>query len=254
MLTYRQSGSGPAVVLLHGFPLSHAIWEHQIAALSGTYRVIAPDLPGMGGSALLPEGEASMARYAREVLNLVDSLGVGPFALAGHSMGGYVALALQKEAPQRVAGLGLVASQAGADTPEGREGRFATAEKVRAEGPGVVAGAMGPKLFGSGVTPEDPRYRQVDAIMRGTAPEGIRAALFAMAGREDMQPRLPTIGGPALVLAGEQDKIIPVEKAETVAANLKAATLVKLPCGHMPMLEEPEATSAALSRWLSLVF
>lgn len=255
MLAHTVSGDGPAVVLLHGFPLDRNIWEPQVAHLSSRYRVIAPDLPGLGESPPLSGDEPpTMAGMARAMRALLDHLDVRRAAVAGHSMGGYVALALYKEAPERVSGLGLVATQARADTDEARSGRYATADKVWAEGTGVLAYGMGPKLFGPEVRQERAVYRGVLEIIRRAPAEGARAALLAMAAREDMRPRLPGVDVPTLVLTGEEDRLIPPDRSDEMAAAIPNAVLVKLAgAGHMPMLEQPDEVNRALGAWLETV-
>ena len=121
------------MVLLHGFPLSSAIWHEQQQQLSDRFRVITPDLRGHGRSPA-PSGVYEMDLLARDVLALLDALHITKAVIMGHSMGGYVALAAWKLAPERFLALGLIASQAGADTEEGRQGRYKMAEKVAAEG------------------------------------------------------------------------------------------------------------------------
>ena len=115
-LRYSEHGDGLPLVLLHGFPFDAALWDAQVVGLGDVARVLAPDLPGFGASPPLPgpPEEARIDDYARAILGWLDGLGVGSFTLAGHSMGGYVALALARLAPLRLAGLILVASRAGA--------------------------------------------------------------------------------------------------------------------------------------------
>jgi 3-oxoadipate enol-lactonase len=256
MLNYNEAGDGPVVVLLHGFPLNRTIWSQQMAHLKKHYRVITPDLPGHGGSAAFPEGgPATMKRMAREVLALLDTLKIDQAAIAGHSMGGYVALALQQAAPERVPGLGLISTQARADTPEARDGRLNLAAKVHMHGAGVVAEGMGPKLFGPSVTSEDPRYQSTVAMIQETPGDGVRCALLGMAERPDMREGLTGITVPTLVLVGTEDKVIPLERSQCMAANIPRAVLVKVPgAGHMPMLEDPAAMNEALEQWLELVY
>lgn len=233
------------LVLLHGFPLKGALWAAQMEALQGRCRVLAPDLLGTADS---------MDGMARAVLARMDAVGVQRAAVAGHSMGGYVALALWRLAAERVAGLGLICTQAGDDSPEARQGRFASAEKLLQEGPGVVAGAMAPRLFAPGVRPESAAYRAAERMMQEQPPEAVRAALFAMAGRSDMRPHLGGIGVPTLVLTGAEDRLIPVDRSREMAAAIPGARLVIVPdAGHMPMLEQPEAVSRALLDWLQAV-
>src|SRR4249920_2288480 len=122
-LTYSEAGQGTPVVLLHGFPLSSSIWNEQQQRLSDHYRVITPDLRGHGRSPA-PSGVYQMDLLAGDVLALLDALLIQKAILMGHSMGGYVALAAWKLAPDRFLALALVDSQAGADTEAARQGRY----------------------------------------------------------------------------------------------------------------------------------
>lgn len=250
-LNYSDAGQGTPVVLLHGFPLSSAIWHEHQQRLSDRYRVITPDLRGHGRSPA-PSGVYEMDLLARDVLALLDALLIKKAVIMGHSMGGYVALAGWKLAPERFLALGLITSQAGADTEEGRQGRNKLANKVAAEGSSAVAAAMIPKLFAAGISIAPPILAQVREIILNTDRAGIIGSLQGMAVRSDSGPLLPKISVPVLILAGEQDQIIAPDKAKAMAAAMKTATLTMVEhAGHMPMLEQPEATTTALRNFLS---
>jgi len=250
-LNHSEAGQGTPVVLLHGFPLSSAIWHEQQQRLSDRYRMITPDLRGHGRSPA-PSGVYEMDLLARDVLALLDALLVKKAVIMGHSMGGYVALAAWKLAPERFMALGLIASQAGADTEEGRQGRYKLANKVAAEGSSAVAAAMIPKLFAQGITIAPPILAQVREIILKTDRAGIIGSLQGMAVRPDCSALLPTISVPVLIMAGDQDQIIAPDKAKAMAGAVKTATLAMVEnAGHMPMLEQPEATTTALCDFLS---
>ncbi len=118
LLNYTDDGPGPVVVLLHGFPMDHTIWNPQRASIGSTYRLIAPDLRGHGASAA-PEGIYSMEDMAGDVHELLDALGIRePIVLGGLSMGGYVAQAFAAQYPDRLRGLVLINTRAGADSEE----------------------------------------------------------------------------------------------------------------------------------------
>jgi 3-oxoadipate enol-lactonase len=252
-LSYSEAGQGTPVVLLHGFPLSGVIWHEQQRRLSDRYRVITPDLRGHGRSPA-PPGVYDMELMARDVLALLDSLAIDKAVIMGHSMGGYVTLAAWKLVPQRFLALGLIASQAGADSEEGRKGRYQMAEKVAAEGSKVVAEAMIPKLFAAALPAGAPIREQVRQLILNTQPAGIIGTLKGMAVRPDSGTLLPTLGIPVLLLTGDKDQIIPPEKAKAMAAALGKATLTTVDnAGHMPMLEQPEATTTAISTFLSAI-
>ena len=142
------------------------------------------DLRGHGRSPA-PSGVYEMDLLARDVLALLDALLIKKAVIMGHSMGGYVALAAWKLAPERFLALGLIDSQAGADTEEGRQGRYKMAEKVAAEGSKVVAEAMLPKLFAPNLPAEAPIIDQVRQMILNTPPAGIIGTLKGMAVRPD---------------------------------------------------------------------
>jgi 3-oxoadipate enol-lactonase len=252
-LNYSEKGQGMPVVLLHGFPFRGVIWHEQQERLSDRYRVIAPDLRGHGQSPA-PPGVYEMELLARDVLALLDALLVEKAVILGHSMGGYVALAAWKLAPDRFVGLGLIASQADADTEIARQGRYKLAKKVAAEGSKVVAEALLPKLFARNLPAGTPFVDQLRQMILNTSSAGIIGSLQGMAQRSDSGPLLPNINIPVLVLAGDKDQIIPCENAPAMAAALAAATLASVKnAGHLPMLEQPQATTAAIRDFLRTV-
>ena len=250
-LSFSEAGQGTPVVLLHGFPLSSAIWHEQRQRLSDRFRVITPDLRGHGRSPA-PSGVYEMELLARDVLAMLDALDIKKAVIIGHSMGGYVTLAAWKLAPERFLSLGLIASQAGADTEEGRQNRRKLEQKVAAEGSKVVADAMLGKLFAPDLPAEAPIIDAVRQLILNTAPVGIIGSLEGMAVRPDSSALLPEISVPMLVLAGAKDQIIAPDKAKAMADASKTATMTMVAdAGHMPMLEQPDATATALLKFLS---
>lgn len=250
-LNYSEAGKGPAVVLLHGFPLNNTIWLEQQQRLSDHYRVITPDLRGHGRSPA-PEGVYEMDLMARDVLALLDTLEIQKTVLMGHSMGGYVTLAAWKLAPERFFALGLIDSQAGVESDEGRQGRYKMAEKVAAEGSKALADAMTPKLFAPDLQTGAPIIDQVRQMILKTQLAGIVGSLKGMAVRPDSGPLLPNINVPVLLVTGDKDQVIPPDKAKAMAATIPTMTLTAIAnAGHMPMLEAPEKTTTAIRSFLN---
>ncbi|HSE27189.1 MAG TPA: alpha/beta fold hydrolase [Gemmatimonadales bacterium] len=249
-LAVSVEGEGPAVVFLHGYPLDRTIWAHQVANLPG-FRRIAPDLRGFGRSDA-PDLGYSMETWADDVAALLDALGEERAVLTGHSMGGYVAFEFARRHRDRLAGLILVDTRAGADSEEARRGRDAAIQLVRERGAGPIAEQMLPKLFAPGSPARRPEaVAQVEAVMRRTPVAGIAGALAAMRDRADSRPLLPTLDVPALVLVGAEDGITPPAEAEAMAAALPGAMLREIPeAGHMASLEQPEVVTAAIAEFL----
>lgn len=248
----RGPRSAPAIVLLHGFPLDHAMWAPQIRALEAAgFRVIAPDLRGMG-KAPATKGPGSMALYAEDVLRLVDRAGVRRFALVGFSMGGYVAFEVARRAGDRLTGLALVDTRADPDTEEARRGRSATIEKVRAEGPRVLADAMLPKLLSPAAPPA--LVEQVRATILATRPEGAVFALEAMAARPGSLETLQKLARPVAVVVGERDEITPPTAARLMMQAAPSASFTIVPnAAHLTTLEAPDAVNDALVKWARML-
>jgi pimeloyl-ACP methyl ester carboxylesterase len=244
-LAYDRRGRGTPFVLLHGYPLDHTIWQPVVRLLEERADLILPDLRGFGESET-PKDEYTLPEIAADLAALLDHLKIKQVALAGHSMGGYVALAFAHAYPERVLGLGLVASQSGADTPEGRKARYAVVEQVRSEGVKAVADGMAPRL-----TPNRELQAQLRELILQQHPEGIVGALKALAGRPDSTPYLADFAFHISVVHGLEDNLIPIERARELQASVRQGYLVELKgVGHMPMMEAPRTTAEALSTLL----
>jgi len=252
-LAYSDDGPGPAVVLLHGFPLSRAMWVEQLSGIGSIYRGSAPDLRGHGESPA-PEGVYTMDEMADDVVELLDSLSISqPIVLGGLSMGGYVALSLMVRYPDRVRGLMLFDTRAGADTPEAAQNREASARAVLAKDSAKdVVDGMIPKLFDPITLAQRPeRVEPLRAVMESNTPRGIAGALRGMAIRPDGRADLPGIQVPTLVLVGEHDLITPPAEAKALAAAIPNAQLEVIPeSGHMAPYENPAAANAVILRFL----
>jgi pimeloyl-ACP methyl ester carboxylesterase len=169
-------------------------------------------------------------------------------------MGGYVVLAGWRLAPERFTALGLVASHALADSDEARQGRYQLVEQTIEQGPSAVAETMLPKLFAPQADPEEQhtQVEQVRAMILRTPVLGILGALKGMAARADLTATLPHINVPALVLVGDSDQLIPFARSEAAFKGLPNASLVTIErAGHMPMLEQPQATALAIRNFLA---
>jgi len=248
-LHYRDAGSGnEAVLLLHAFPLHSAMWGPQLTALS-RFRVIAPDYRGLGQSRPAPAA-STMDLLAGDVLALLRQLGIRRVAVAGSSMGGYVAFELYRRAPELVRGLALVDTKATPDTEEQKAGRETYAASALAKGLGWVASDFAPRLLRPQADPSV--EATVRSLIKEGTPEGVAAAQRGMARRPDSVPTLGRITCPAAVIFGEEDQVIPFAEAQRMANTVKGARLVRIPAaGHLPNMENPNAFNAALSQFFA---
>lgn len=233
------------LLLVHGFPLDRRIWKDVLTRLPSTIDVVAPDLPGCGETPL-PSPTMSMDDYSRHLLKLMDGKGVPKFFVAGHSMGGYILLAMLRLYPDRIAGGALVSSRALPDNEEGRKQRETVAQRAEKEGPGFLVSTMPEKAVGN-----EPPPGVVDTlrtVIRAATPQGIAAMARGMAVRPDATPHLGAIRCPIVVFAGRQDKIVPPSESEAMAKAIPGANLVWCErSGHVPMLEEPDLVARELA-------
>jgi 3-oxoadipate enol-lactonase len=240
---YLRFGKGIPLVLLHGYPLDHAIWEPVIPLLEKDFDLIMPDLRGFGESDA-PGESYRMADLAGDIAALLDALHIEKAAVAGHSMGGYVALEFTYSHADRLIGLGLVSSQALADTPEKKAARYQEADYILAHGVREVAEGMSVKL-----TAIPGLQAWLKALILRQRPKGLAGALRAMADRPDSSALLSGTELPLVLIHGVADGLIPVERARSLKTALPRAFLAEIPdTGHMPMMEEPARTAQALKR------
>ncbi len=250
-LSYDVHGNGPPILLLHAFPLGKAMWDPQVRALQDTCRVVRFDARGFGGS---PPGDSllSMERIAEDGIGLLDHLRLPQAVIGGLSMGGYAAFAIWRRYPDRVRGLVLAGTRAGADSPEARKGRADLAEKVRREGPEAAAEAFLPKLLGDTTRRERPELvTRVREMILANSARGICDALAGLGARADATDLLHGIRVPTLFLVGEEDVVSSPAEMEKMHQQVAGSSFVKLPrAGHLSNLEDPPAFNAALREFL----
>ena len=247
-LYFEVDGAGPPVLLVHGYPLSGALWSDVVPHLARDHRVIVPDLRGHGRSEAV--GRVTMDDMADDLLAVLEAADESrPVVLVGMSMGGYVSLAFCRLHRDRVRALALVDSRAAADSAEAAENRRRTAEQVMREGSAAaIAEEMAGKLFTNDVD-RDLRelWRQ---RMADTPPAGVAAALRAMADRPDSTAFLRETDLPLLIVVGSEDRITPPEEARALAEAAGATLEVIEGAGHAAPAERPQEVAAALRRFL----
>lgn len=261
-LRYAEVGAGRPALLLHAFPLSHALWRSQLESPVSGWRFVAPDLRGFGESdrvaadaPLRAPGARSMADYAADVMALVDVLELERPVVAGVSMGGYVAFALLPRLGARLAGLVLSDTRAEADTDEARGNRRRMQDLVREKGPSAVADQMVPKLLGETSQRERPDLAEfVRETIEANGSDAIHDALEALATRPDVSPMLAAVKCPTLITVGREDVLTPIALHESMRAGIPGARLEVIErAGHLANLENPEAYNEVLREFLDNV-
>jgi pimeloyl-ACP methyl ester carboxylesterase len=250
------SGAGTPLVLLHAFPLDGRMWAPQVEALAGSYQVIVPDLRGFGTAREQAVEEAGMDLLADDVARLLDDRGLDRVILGGLSMGGYVALAFVRRHADRLGGLLLLDTKAGADSEQAWADRRAMAERVLAEGTGFLPEAMLPRVLGKTSLEERPELvERVGALIREQDPRAVAGAQRGMAARRDSADVLAGIAVPTLVVTGEEDTITGPELGRELAAAIPDARFLLVErAGHLSSLERPEVVNEALLDFLAPIW
>lgn len=248
---YELHGTGTrSVLLIHGFPLSSAMWQPQIEPLvKAGFSVITVDLPGFGRSEITSE-IGSIDSLATVVGELLDHLKVKKAAIGGMSMGGYVTLALYAQRPALFEKLMLIVTRAEADSVDAQETRTKLADQVGQNGVKAAADVFIRKLLGSETDKYLEKHLYHDIMMRASV-SGTRQNLFAMRDRPDRRALLPTIAVPTLVVCGAEDNAIPPASSEAMAKQIPGAKLVMIPAtGHICNMEDPASFNRALLDFL----
>lgn len=246
-LAVHTCGEGPLAVLIHGFPLDHRMWlDVMQGELSKRRTLCAIDLRGHGQSPWCGDAVHTMERLADDVAAVIDSLTAEPVDLCGLSMGGYVAFALHARHRERIRSLVLTNTRAADDTDAQRAGRDAGIETVQTSGRSAIADAMLPKLLGT--IASDAHHTRLREMIESVPVESIVADQRGLQQRPDRRPELASITVPTLVIAGDEDAIIPPTEAELMARQIPDAQLQVINgTGHLSPMENATAWSSAVT-------
>lgn len=238
----------PYLLLIHGFPLDRTMWQPQIDGLGDVARVIAPDLPGFGGTPSTAPA-TTMDAMADACAAALDAAGAAKAVICGLSMGGYVALAFWRRHPSRVSGLVLANTRAKPDDAAGQERRAGLAERARREGVEFIAAAP-PPLFSAHAAPELQAWAQ--KTIAAQSPEGVAAGSLGMAARPDTTDLLSSITVPTLVITGSDDTLIPPDATRDMANSIPGADFQVIEgAGHLSNLEAAAAFNDLVRRHLA---
>lgn len=242
-LHFEKLGSGLPYILLHGYALDHHIWLPVAERMRSQAEVILPDLRGHGESPA-PQGTYSMLTMAEDIHLLMNDLSIEKAVIAGHSMGGYVALAFAGKYPDRLMGFALVASHAYADPPDKKEARLVDIQRIENIPASELLKDMPKKLSHDPIVSSE-----CEALIAKMGRTGIKGVLGGMVERQDSIDVLKKLMVPAVIIAGIDDQFISIEVSREMARQMKTPWIVEIEqAGHMPMMEKPDLTAETLLR------
>jgi pimeloyl-ACP methyl ester carboxylesterase len=252
----RDHGAGRPLLLLHAFPCDGTLWSEQVGPCQEAgWRTLVPDLPGFGGSDLLP-GEPRLEDVVEKVARTVLDLGLDGIVVGGVSLGGYVAMGLVRRHPSLVSALLLCDTKASADTAEARAGRERLAAVCEAEPDQVgriLNQAVLPGLLGSTARETRPAVvERTRGYLDRVDADTVAWYQRAMAQRPDSHAALRQWAGPTLVLWGAEDDLSPEEDQERLLGALPGSRRARIPgAGHLAVIEDPRAATAAILDFLA---
>lgn len=250
-IEYEVLGSGPTVVLLHPFPAHRGIWMPMAQALSVRYRCVLPDLRGHGESQ--PGiGPATMAKHAADIERICREEVLGKAVFAGISIGGYLLFELWRQHRERIAGLILCNTRAQADTEEARAARLQSVANVEKRGPAEFVAKNVERLVGATTRRNRPDIAAAArAMMTEMSVAGIIAVQQGMAERPDSVETLKTINVPTLIIAGDEDQVVPLADAELMHRGIRGSRLEVIPqAGHYAAFEQPAVAGRIVRQFL----
>lgn len=250
-IAFGDWGDGPPLLLLHGFARDHTVWTAPVESLKGKYRLLVPDLRGMGESRDIPPGALiTMEQLADDSAALLDALGIQAAAVAGFSMGGYVLLQMLIRHPSKVRAAAFIGTRASADTPGKKAERLEQNVQLAKEGMEPLARDYVQRLFSRAFSAANPQA--LEETFRNFAsqnPLHIASLNEAMRARGDMTPRLREIRCPCVVIGGTEDRLVAPAAMAALHAELEDSVLDMVEgAGHMLPVETPERVAGALDK------
>lgn len=239
------------IVLIHGFPFSHELWDPQIQVLQKRLRVVAYDLRGLGKSGV-GDGQYTLELFVDDLLGLLDHLKIERAVLCGLSMGGYIALRAVERNPERVWGLILADTQAKPDSNEAKLKRAAAIKSVKANGvkayaEGFVKSVFAPQTFANNKA----AVEKIRRIIQSNSSLGICGALLALASRTETTEALSGIKVPTLILVGEHDALTPPSASQEMRNKIPNSEIHVIPnAAHMSNLENSKEFNKQLLDFL----
>lgn len=240
-ISIHEEGKGNTILLVHGFPMSSAIWDKFARQLTPSFRVITLDLPGFGNSPLLP-GSFTLEDVAAALLEKVEALGIRKMVAVGHSLGGYVTLAMVAKNPDLFAGFALLHSTAMADSEEKKKSRDKTIDFIKKNGAKAFTANFITPLFADSNHSDVPFVRDMNIQAEAPALTGYTAA---MRDRPDRTALLADFPLPVLFIAGEKDPGIPLGDMRAQAALTPKGSLhILKDQAHMSLIEDVPTSSS----------
>jgi pimeloyl-ACP methyl ester carboxylesterase len=250
-MTYWRGGTadGPPLLFLHGLGWDNTLWWPFVRSYLQRFDVICPDTRGHGRSDK-PPGPYSIDLFAADMLALVDALALPRLAIVGLSQGGMTAQVMTARAPDRIAALAVLVAGARSDptSAANMEERIAA---QRQAGPEAAARIAAKAIFSDAFLDHTSGYLEAFVAWRAKADAAAMESAMRAINGYDVLPALPGFRLPALVIAGDRDRLIPSAATRAVAAGIPGARYVEIPdCGHMATIEQPTAVAAALDPFL----
>ena len=253
-IAYRVQGHGPAMMLVHGFPLSGELFSKNRAVLARRYTVVTPDLRGFGDSTT-PDSKGGVALYAKDMLAVMDHLNVKRAIIGGMSMGGPVVLEMYREAPQRFRGMVLIDSTTSPANDVEKAEWPGFGQQARDKGVASMIPALMPNMLTATTRTANPALvKYVGGIVKKGSVNAAVGGGDTLASRPDSRPLMAHAKIPVLIVVGQDDPIYPLEMAQKMHQDIPGSRLAVVPgAAHAAIIEKPEACNRAIEAWASTV-
>ena len=253
-IAYRVQGHGPAMMLVHGFPLSGELFSKNRAVLARHYTVVTPDLRGFGNSTT-PDTKGGVQLYAKDMFAVMDHLNVKKAIIGGMSMGGPVVLEMYREQPQRFRGMVLIDSTTSPANDVEKAEWPGFGKQAQDKGVASMIPALMPNMLTTATRTSDPALvKYVGGIVKKGSVNAAVGGGSTLANRPDSRPMMAQVKIPVLIVVGQDDPIYPLEMAQKMHQDIPGSRLVVVPgAAHAAIIEKPEACNRAIEAWASTV-